>query len=186
MNTNQDAVWREIQTIAKRQGIPEATVMQQRPELYQRYKDAGKPPTNAVARDAAADKAISAEAQKLAAAKGISEADALVEMFSRTAEGRDRYARLRAPKAHGAADTGPKPLTPAEMVELSSLARRLDYDLPISQIAGLGAGFARDLWSNLQSEFDDMSSHTEGDDDTIQFAEFGPEISFSNLDWRAT
>lgn len=177
-NKTQDNQWKSILKDATAAGISPGEYMRRNPSRYESYVQAGaktSPLTNNPAQ-----RVISEEAQETAKSKGISEAAALVDLFGRDAEGRDRYDQWRSerdkrlsPKiGGGGADTPAKgPLTTAEMLKLQQDAKALGTDLTLAELAGAG-------WVNARQLMADLHDGTLLDDDDH---DFGEPVRFTDI-----
>lgn len=172
--TTQEEQWKAIQRDAKTAKLSPGEYLKRNPSRYEDYVQGGaktSPLTNNPA-----NRVISEQAQADAKAQGISEAAALVDLFGRDAEGRERYDQWRSerdkrlnPKVHGGGTGGATgPLSPAEMVTLQAMARELGTDLTLDELAGAGWVNARQLMADiadgtLASDTDDDGAESYGE-----------------------
>ncbi len=187
-NTKQTELWAAIQRDAKAAKLSDVDFLQNNPGRYESYVQMGAKPSPL--HDNPNQRAVSALAHDLAKRNGISEAEALVTIFSRDQAGKERYEswskerdqRLN-PKAHGGGIDGPKkgPLDTTEMLQLQREARRLGYDLSIADIEGSGWVNARQLIADLAEEVADYAD--DGDDSKEASESYGAIVRFTDLDY---
>lgn len=152
---------------------------------YETYKNANA--KQSPLHDNPNQRAISALAHDLAKRNGISEAEALVSIFSRDQEGRERYEswakerqqRLNPQAYGGAAGATTDPLSTTEMLKLQREAARLGYSLSIANIADSGWVAARQLMQDLAEEANDYS---DGDANNEASESYGAIVRFTDLD----
>lgn len=150
----QQEIFARIERAAHAEGTSVGAYLTANPKEYDAYARAGRPDTPQ--HNPANDRIIE-EAKRIAKQRGISQDQALVEMFG-SAEGREKYARYRqeSEARRNPNVTEQTGITPAEMVELQRLARICDYDLSLGDIADLSVGVVRGLLEDLRAEAADM------------------------------